>query len=142
MLGAEVEIEETYVKSGQVRLVFAPMLDHADRSVQAHQAAECAGEQGQFWALHDIFFVEQNDLWRGDIREVIKDKATRLPLDHASFNACIDEQRYVDVVVAQDQMRKEIGVRSRPSIFVNDQIVVGPQPFSTFQALIDPLLAQ
>ena len=136
MLGAEVDIKAAYIQSGQVKLIFVPMLDHGDRSIQAHQAAECAGEQGQFWPFHDLLFAELWDLWRGDIRAVIKEKAQRLPLDHTAFNTCIDEQRYVSKVQAQDQTRKEIGIRSRPTIFVNDQIVVGPQSFEVFNDLI------
>lgn len=140
MLGAEQDIIAEYVQAGQVKYVFVPMLDHADRSIQAHQATECAAEQGQFWPLHDIFFEELNDLWRGDIRAVIKEKAQRLPLDHEGFNACIDEQRYVELVQEQDEQRRAIGVRSRPTIAINDQVVFGPQPFPVFKQLIDPLL--
>jgi protein-disulfide isomerase len=140
VLGAEQDIIAEYVQSGQVKYVFVPILDHADRSVQAHQAAECAAEQGQFWPLHDIFFEELGDLARGEIRQVIKEKAQRLPLDHERFNACVDEQRYVELVQAQDEQRRAIGVRTRPTIAVNDQVVVGPQPFSVFKELIDPLV--
>jgi len=141
VLGAEEEIKREYVSSGQVKLVFAPILDHDDHSLQAHQAGECAAEQGQFWPLHDILFAELNDLWAGDVRQIIKNKAQRLPLDQAAFSTCIDEQRYVELVTTQDEQRRALGVRTRPTVSINDQVVVGPQPFAIYKGLIDTLLA-
>lgn len=141
MLGTEPQLKETYVKSGQVRLIFNPILDHGDRSVQTHQAAECAGEQGRFWQLHDLMFEQQSLLGRGDVREAIKALAAQLDLDTAQFNACVDEQRYVDLVLRQDEHRRELGIRTRPSFDVNGQPVVGPQRFEVFQELIESILA-
>ncbi|RME48317.1 MAG: hypothetical protein D6796_06450 [Caldilineae bacterium] len=140
MLGTEPQLKEAYVKTGQAKLVFNPILDHGDRSVQAHQAAECAAEQGRFWALHDLLFERQGDLWRGDIRQTIKTLAAELGLDAAQFNACIDEQRYVDSVTAQDQYRREQGIRTRPTLDINGQMVIGPQSFATLQNVLEPLL--
>jgi protein-disulfide isomerase len=142
VLGAEAEINEVYVKTGQVKLIMNPMLDHGDRSVQAHQAAECAGEQGQFWALHDLLFEHQNMLYGSDIRGSIRELAAILPLDLTSFESCMDEQRYASLVQAQDEHRKELGIRSRPTLVVNDEVVIGPQPFETFQQLIEAQLGQ
>lgn len=142
MLGTEPQIKETYLKTGQARLVFSAILDHGDRSVQAHNAAECAGEQGQFWPMHDRLYEEQGALFSGDPREVTKQFAAELGLDTEQFNACIDEQRYVSLVQSQDQRRRDLGIRTRPTIDVNGQFLVGPQPFEAFQAVIEPLLAE
>ena len=68
MLGTEPQIREAYVAKGLVKLVFYPMVDFGDPSLQAHQAAECAGEQGKFWALHDLLFERQRELFGSDAR--------------------------------------------------------------------------
>jgi protein-disulfide isomerase len=115
-------------------------LDHGDRSLQAHQAAECAAEQGKFWALHDIMFKRQRELYSGDIREVIKQMAAELELDSQQFNRCIDDQRYVDLVQSQDQHRRDLGVRTRPTFDINGHLVIGAQHFDAFQSTIEPLL--
>ena len=54
MLGTQPQIEERFIKTGHVQLIFNPVLNHGDRSDQAHQASECAAEQGQFWAFHNL----------------------------------------------------------------------------------------
>jgi protein-disulfide isomerase len=141
VIGTEPALKENYVKTGQVKLVFNPILDHGDHSLQAHQAAECAGEQGQFWPMHDILFEQQTKLW-ADTRESVKTMAAELGLDTQQFNTCLDEQRYAGLVQSQDEHRRELGIRTRPTLDVNGQFIVGPQSFAIFQAAIDPMLIQ
>ena len=141
MLGTEPEIKSNYVASGQVKLVFNPILDFGEPSLQAAQAAACAGEQGQFWPMHDLLFSFQDQLW-GDTREAVKELAMRLDIDHNQFNTCIDEQRYAELVQSQNQHRLELGIRTRPTLDVNGQFIVGSQPYAKFKAVIDPLLVQ
>jgi protein-disulfide isomerase len=142
VLGTEPEIIETYVKTGQVKIVFNPMLDHGDLSLQAHQAAECAGEQGRFWPMHDHLFFYQSRLFNEGPKEVSKELAAELELDTEQFNTCMDEQRYAELVQSQDEHRRELGIRTRPTLDVNGQFIVGPQSFNSFQVTIDSKLAQ
>jgi protein-disulfide isomerase len=116
------------------------MLDHGDRSFQAHQAAECAGEQGQFWPMHDAIFENQRALYGGDIRETLKGLAGGIGLESQQFNSCLDEQRYAEVVQSQDEFRRMQGVRTRPTFDINGQLVVGPQGFAIFENIIDTQL--
>ena len=69
MLGTEPQLRESYIKSGQVRLIFNPVLSHGNYSVLAHLAAECAAEQGYFWQMHDLLFEHQAELW-GDTQAI------------------------------------------------------------------------
>lgn len=142
MLGTEPSIKEEYIKNGQVVLIFAPVLNHRDRSDQSHQAAECAADQGHFWEFHDILFENQNRLWGGDIRETVKQLATESGLlDTADFNICIDEQRNLERIKAQDQIRVQAGIKGQPVFFINGDYLVGSQPFEAFQNIIEAKLA-
>ncbi len=78
----------------------------------------------------------------GDTRETVKTMAAELGLDTQQFNTCMDEQRYVGLVQSQDEHRRELGIRTRPTFNVNGQFVVGVQSFAVFQATIDPMLIQ
>lgn len=140
MLGTEPQLEQNYVKTGQVKLVFNPMIDLGEGSRQAHQAAACAGEQGKFWAMHDLLFENQGALYSGDVRQVSKELAAQLPLDTAQFNTCLDEQRTAELVQSQEDRRRQLGIRTRPTFDVNGQLIVGGQPFEVFQTAIEPLL--
>lgn len=142
MLGTEPAIRESYVKAGQVAIIFAPVLNHFDYSYQSHQAAECAADQGRFWEFHDILFENQDALWSGDVQAVAKQLAAEAGLDTVEFNACMDEQRHYDLVQAQDQIRLKAGIRGQPVFFINGDFLVGAQPFEVFKATIDSKLAE
>ena len=62
MLGVEPNIRDEFIRTGKVKMVFNHILDFAF-SPRASQAAECAGDQGQFWEMHDKLFAAQGDLW-------------------------------------------------------------------------------
>ncbi len=138
-MGAEVDLKNTYVKDGTVLLVFNSILDHGDRSVQAHNAAECAFEQGKFWELHDVLFEFESQLY-GDTRVVVKELARQVEMDQQAFDQCVDEQRYVSTVKAQDERRRALGIRTRPTIDINGTLFIGPQPYTVLQTAIDPIL--
>lgn len=142
MLGTEPQLKERYVKTGQVKLVFNPVLNHADRSYQTHQAAECAGEQGQFWRFHDVLFENQGSFWGGEIQATLKQLAAENGLDSQRFNACLDEQRYYDLVAGQDEIRRQRGIRGQPVFDINGEFLAGAQPFEAFAQIIEAQLGQ
>jgi protein-disulfide isomerase len=141
VIGTEPQVRELYVKTGQVKLVFNPIIDLGPGSLLAHQAAACAGEQGKFWPMHDILFNQQGGLFGAD-PNFIKELAAQLPLDTQQFNSCLDEQHTLDLVQSQDELRRQLGIRTRPTFDVNGQLIVGAQPFEVFQGVIEPLLGQ
>ena len=142
MLSAEPQIVENYVKPGLVKLVFAPVLNHADRSDQTHQAAECAADQGRFWEMHHLLFANQDTFWWGDIRATVKQLAAENGFDAAAFNACIDGQQTLERIRAQDQIRRERGIRGQPVFDINGSFLIGAQPYDVYATVINEVLAQ
>src|SRR5581483_3425295 len=119
-LGVERQLESTYLASGQVKLVYHHLAFLGDESEQAAAAAECAGDQGQFWAYHDKLFAEQAGENRGAFsKDNLKRFGADLGLDQASFNACVDSDRYLSAVRAETREGRRLGVRSTPTLFVN-----------------------
>lgn len=140
MLGVENELKEAYVKSGQVRFIFNPVLNHGDRSIQSHMASECAGDQGQFWPFRTYLFEHQGRLWRGDIRATVKELAAEFGLETASFNACIDNQQHLARLTVQDDVRKQKGINGQPMFDVGGDIFGGSAPFTAWVKVIDEKL--
>jgi protein-disulfide isomerase len=50
--------------AGKVRLVFRhfPLEQAHPHALMAAEAAECAGEQGKFWEMHELLFAHQAHL--------------------------------------------------------------------------------
>lgn len=84
----------------------------------AAEAAECAGEQGKFWEMHDLLFDNQNHLKLQHLR----DYAGRLQLDMARFAAELTDHVYLQRVREHIQSGRDSGVRSTPAFFVNGRI--------------------
>lgn len=98
---------------------------------QLAAAAECAHEQGKFWALHDAIF-EQGSAYKV---ESLERDAARLGLDAAAFKACLDSGRGLDAVKRDIAEAARLGVSSTPSYFINGVPVVGvltPAMFDEF----------
>jgi protein-disulfide isomerase len=123
-----------------VKLVFSHILDYGGRSELASQAAECAGDQGRFWEMHDRMFEQQSLLWGPDERGALEQIATGQKLDLAQFNNCLDSKKYLDKVRQMHLAAKQAGIRIRPTFDINGQRVQGALAYEPLSTIIDGLL--
>ncbi|MBI4010206.1 MAG: DsbA family protein [Candidatus Aenigmarchaeota archaeon] len=138
------QIKKEYIDTGKVLLVHKsfPLPFHTEAD-EADEAAACAFEQGKYWEMHDIIFAKQND-WAGNSKpfDLFKQYATQIPgLDANKFNSCVDSAKYRNEVQGDIQEGGTAGVSGTPTFFVNGLEVVGAQPYSVFQQVIDAELA-
>lgn len=117
-----------------------PMHQNAD---EAARAGECAFDQGKFWELHDILFDRQSD-WEGlsNPQGKFSEYAGEVGMDVALYDSCYASSDAKDRVTQDEREATAARVNSTPTFFVNDQKIVGAQPFSKFQELIDAELAK
>ena len=124
---------------GQIRLVFRnlPLTSIHPDAMSASVASLCAEEQGSFWQFHDKLFSDEYGLGRNAYMQY----ATDLELDTTAFETCLDSGKFDDFIEADMDFSLNLGVRSTPTFFVNGLAVVGAQPLSVFQQVIDQELA-
>ena len=109
-----------------------------EESVWAAEASECAGDQDAFWEYYDKLFASQQGENQGAFnKDNLKQFAADLKLDTEAFNECMDSGKYTDIVNEQTAGAQQLGVRSTPSFVVNGTPIIGAQPFSAFQQLIE-----
>ncbi|MEZ4678977.1 MAG: thioredoxin domain-containing protein [Caldilineaceae bacterium] len=91
----EPALDESYVRSGQVRVVFRdfPLADLHPNAPAAHVAALCAAEQGaeSYWQMHARLFQTQNE-WNqsADAPAYFTGLAGDIGLDLAAYQSCVD----------------------------------------------------
>jgi len=107
-------------------------------SPKAHEAAECAKDQGKFTEYRDWLFANQQ---KHDITN-LKQAAKDLGLDETQFNSCLDSGDKTDVVAADVAEGQALGIRGTPTFYVNDKQLVGAQPIETFRATINAELTK
>jgi len=100
-------------------------------------AAECAGEQGKFWEMHDYIFDNQKTLNGADAADLLKKEAETLKLDTAKFNTCVDENKFIDKINKQTDEAYSFAVSGTPGIFVNDQFIGGAIDYTNLKSVID-----
>lgn len=134
----ERQIDQTYVQKGIVRIGYIQMTFLGQESVWAAEAAECADEQGAFWAYRDYLLSNQKGENKGAFnRDNLKQFAVALKLDAQAFNSCMDSGRTSATVEKEAAFAEYLGVPSTPTFLLNGQPLVGGQTFATFQKLID-----
>jgi protein-disulfide isomerase len=139
------QIEQAY--EGKIRYVYRDFATHGQPAVKTAEAAQCANDQGKFWEYHDKLWEnfqassQQAQIGTDALVGALKGYASELGLDPASFNECLDSDKYAAEVQKDKQDGQSYGVGRTPAFFVNGQLVSGAQPFSVFQQLIEAALA-
>ncbi|MBA4436293.1 MAG: DsbA family protein, partial [Nitrosopumilaceae archaeon] len=137
-------LNEDFIKTGKVKLVFKDFPLNGPDSVLAAEASYCAEDQGKYWEYHDELYKN----WGGErtgwvTRESVDRFASTVSLDLQEFNKCLDERKYQNKVNALYDFGREIGIDATPSFLVfNDEKIIkirGNQPLEVFLKTIDEL---
>ena len=115
-------------------------------------AANCAREQGgdtAYFKYHDEIFTRTisngNGLSEADLTTI----ATDLGLNLSSFNTCLEDPAQEEEVKKDVADAGQAGASGTPTFVIgkstsngeiDGDLVVGAQPYTAFQAIIDPLL--
>lgn len=128
-------IDRQYIQTGKVKFFYRHFAILGRASVAAANGAECAAEQGQFWAYHDQLFANQGG-W-AYTRKRLDQYAQILRLDMKKFRQCIDAEKYLKKIEGETSLGATLGARGTPTFFLNDRLLVGAQPFSVFRRAIE-----
>lgn len=138
------KLDERYIKTGKVRYIFrAVVLPQHRQAQKATEAAECAGDQGRFWEMHDMLFAKQSQ-WadKEGAVEVFKGYAQTLGLNEATFQGCLDSGKYADVPAENLADARKIGVTGTPTFLINNRLLPGAYPLEAFVQVIEEELAK
>lgn len=117
--GVVDEIEKEY--SGKLRVVFHefPLAMHK-HALPAAMAAEAAGEQGQFWEMHDLLYRYQ-DVWSrlSDPERFFHAYAQELGLDPVRFSMDLKSTQLRARIKSEGDNGVARGVQNTPTLFVN-----------------------
>jgi protein-disulfide isomerase len=136
-----VELKKDYIDAGKVRYVSRDLpLDFHPNARSSAVAARCAGEQGKFWEMRDVMFVNAADLSPASLLEY----GRQIRLDTTAFNTCLSDTKYAAVIQKDVADAGTLGITGTPSFIVGktakDEIegvrIVGAVPYSVFDTAI------
>ncbi len=88
--------------------------------------AQCAARQGKFWPFHDLL-IDRQGQWKGLVNAqsaftiMVKDTG----LDQKKMDACLGNKEVADVIIKDKTEGQSRRVKSTPTYFINDKMVVG-----------------
>jgi protein-disulfide isomerase len=142
------QIDREYINTGKVRYVFVdyPIEQLHPEAFKAHEAANCAGDQGKYWEMHAQLFASPTR----DPNELAK-QAEALGMNGAAFRACLNGGKYSTPVRESVARMQQLGVDSTPMFLIGLtppdgqpmkvlKVVKGAYPFSEFKTVLDGLL--
>jgi protein-disulfide isomerase len=137
-------IKDQLINSGKVRWRFRdfPLPGHKYSRFAAH-TAQCAGEQGRFWEMHDqLFFHHQWAQTGKDPSALFRDFARAIGLDLQRYDACMTAGRYASRIEFSRQEGDKLGVNGTPTFYINGKMFTGGRATSdAFKAIADSIIA-
>jgi len=144
------QIERDYIKTGKVKYVFRdlPLVSIHKQAFKAHEAANCAGDQGNYWEMHNQLFANQKKMRRKDLSA----HAKAIGLDLSVFESCLDSGKHVKAIQKDIASATDVGIRGTPTFLLGYtesdptkvkavRMLRGAQPYRQFKQAFDQLLA-
>lgn len=136
--GTLPKIITDYIDTGKANLVYMDFpLDFHTKAQKSAEAAECAGEQGMYYEMHDKLFANQADLSEDNY----KAWADEIGLNQDEFSACLDSGLMESEVKADMAYGQSLGISGTPAFLVNGELISGAVPYEEMAAAIDRALA-
>ena len=110
----------------------------SENSLYFALAAQCAGEQGYFWQMHDKMFQEQGNFEPEQLNVL----ARQIGLDSIKFLKCMEEEKYLDNIRQDFSDAERLGVQGTPTWFIDGHRAAGNIPYETLKQIIENLLEE
>ena len=142
------QIVKEYIDTGKLKYVFRhfPLENIHPLAFKASEAAECANDQNQFWAMHDRLF--ENPKLLGP--QELPGHAKALGLNVSAFEQCLASARHAPTVRKGLAEGQSVGVTGTPAFLLGrtapggsikvESFLTGARPFAGFKSDIDRLL--
>jgi protein-disulfide isomerase len=137
------EVEDKYVKTGKVKVVFNHYAFIGEESTRAAEASECANDQGKFWEYATTLFSNQAGENQGAFNDATLDGfAQQLGLNMDQFKQCMTDRPHLSKIQSSTQNGSQRGVNSTPTLFINGQLARGAISLARFESIAGTLLRQ
>ncbi|MFZ2681550.1 MAG: thioredoxin domain-containing protein [Patescibacteria group bacterium] len=115
-----------------------PNTSQHSEALNAAVAAQCAGEQKQFWEYHTLLMANQASLGA----ELYTQIAAELDLKSGPFTRCLENQATLPLVQRGFEEGLALGITATPTLFINRERYTGAMTTSELKRLLDDLISQ
>ena len=140
--GPDVKQRLVDTRQAYIRFMHFPLAMHRN-AWNAANAAECAGEQGRFWTMHDRIFSGQLE-WseKRDPQGTFEGYAREIGADSRLFESCYESRRSYPRIQAMLKEGERRTVQATPTFVIGRRVIPGNLPYDRFKAYVDSALAE
>lgn len=112
-------LDKVLARDPSLQIVWKDMPNEATHplATKAAMAAQCAANQGLFWAYHDALYARQEPLQEADFLSL----ATDLTLNQEVFGRCLDSQEPLPRIRKDYEEGLALGIKATPTFFIGTQ---------------------
>ena len=142
------QIDAQYINTGRIRYAFIdyPIAQLHPDAFRAHEAANCAGDQGKYWEMNTQLF----EVATRDVAGLVA-QAEKVGVNTSQFKACLEGGKFTASVRESVSRMQALGVDSTPTFLIGLtpsagqpmkvlKVVKGAVPFENFKAALESVL--
>jgi protein-disulfide isomerase len=115
-----------------------PLRSIHPQAQRASEIAQCAGEQGKFWPVHDALYAHQDALDEPNAKKL----AVEAGVDATKLDECLGAGRGAAQVEIDFKKGEEVGIEGTPSFFINGRQFGGNPTVAGLAQALDEELAR
>jgi protein-disulfide isomerase len=108
---------------------------HPD-SVEASEAAACAGKQGKFWPFHNKLMDNPFNIGRSALDQYAKETKVRM----RKWKKCMKKHEAYGMLTRDSVIANETGSHSFPNVLANGVRIGKPKNYESLKALIEKMI--
>ena len=121
----------------EMRLYFIPDIND-EVNYMAAMSLKCAADQNQYWEMHAKLHENKDSLNKKSFLQFGKE----LELNTDALQDCMKDEVYKDSIEEDIKYASEKDIPFKPTIFINDYLLIGNQPFENIHKIINKSLKE
>jgi protein-disulfide isomerase len=132
------QIVEKLIDSGQVyyQIKDLPLEQLHPNARLAAAAARCAGDEDEYWSMHDLIFDRQSEwapLGNREVTDAFNSFAREISLNETSFSDCLSSGKHDASIDDNLAEAGALGISGTPFFFIDGYPLNGARPFEHFE---------
>ena len=124
-----IELKEyltRYPQDLRVQVKYFPLMQMHRHALQVASYSECVSRQGQYWSFFDSLMPPQAQ-WSQLVsaQGVFDQMAKQAGADMGKLKSCLSLDDVSSTIMREKALGQSLGVRSTPTYFINNKMVVG-----------------
>lgn len=133
------DLKSDYIDKGKVKYVFRNLpLSFQYNSELASLAAMCAYKQNAFWSFHDELIRNKKN-WENldNPMSEFNKYSNSTNLDSESFKKCYEDKETLNLIKEDIELAELLDIKGSPNFMINTKRILGAEPYSKFQEVIE-----